>query len=72
MIAVSDESVAEAMRLIYRTTHNVAESGGAIALAGLLSESRAQRGNRSAVVLSGGNVDTSHLHAVLGGATPSV
>jgi len=71
VIAVSDASVSEAMRIIYRTTHNVAESGGAIGLAGLLSEPLSERGVRSAFVLSGGNVDTDQLHAVLGGATPS-
>jgi threonine dehydratase len=72
VIAVSDDSVSEAMRLIYRTTHNVAESGGAIGLAGLLSETPSQRGDRSAFVLSGGNVDTGQFHTVLGGATPLV
>jgi threonine dehydratase len=71
IIAVSDDATAEAMRIVYRTTHNVAESAGAIALAGLLSESREQRGERSAFVLCGGNVDTAQLHTVLGGATPT-
>ena len=71
IIAVSDDSTAEAMRIIYRTTHNVAESAGAIALAGLLSEPIDQRGRRSAFVLCGGNVDTVQFHAVLGGATPT-
>jgi len=51
------------MRLIYRTTHNVAESAGAIAFAGLLSEPPGQRGERSAFVLCGGNVDTAQSHA---------
>jgi threonine dehydratase len=72
LIAVSDDATADAMRTIYRTTHNVAESAGAIALAGLLSESVDRRGVRSAFVLCGGNVDTAQFHAVLGGATPSV
>ena len=72
VIAVSDDATAEAMRIIYRTTHNVAESAGAIALAGLLSEPVDRRGAHSAFVLCGGNVDTAQLHAVLGGATPVV
>jgi threonine dehydratase len=72
IIAVSDDATAEAMRIIFRTTHNVAESAGAIALAGLLSESSEQRGGRSAFILCGGNVDSEQLHAVLGGSTPSV
>jgi threonine dehydratase len=71
VIAVSDDATADAMRTIHRTTHNVAESAGAIALAGLLSESAEQRGERSAFVLCGGNVDSSQLHAVLGGGTPT-
>lgn len=71
IIAVSDEATADAMRTIYRTTHNVAESAGAIALAGLLSEPIERRGKRSAFVLCGGNVDTAQLAAVLSGATPT-
>ena len=71
VIAVSDDATADAMRIIYRTTHNVAESAGAIALAGLLSEAPDRRGARSAFVLCGGNVDTGQFHAVLGGATPT-
>jgi threonine dehydratase len=72
IIAVTDDATAEAMRLIYRTTHNVAESAGAIAFAGLLSEPPEQRGERSAFILCGGNVDTAQFHAVLGGSTPPV
>ena len=71
VIAVSDDATAEAMRIVYRTTHNVAESAGAIALAGLLSEPVDRRGERSAFVLSGGNVDATQLHAVLAGRTPT-
>jgi threonine dehydratase len=71
IIAVSDDATADAMRIVYRTTHNVAESAGAIALAGLLSEPVDQRGERSAFVLCGGNVDSAQLHAVLGGSTPT-
>lgn len=71
IISVPDDAVAEAMRIVYRTTHNVAESAGAIALAGLLSESPEQRGKHSAFVLCGGNVDTDQLCQVLGGGTPT-
>ena len=71
VISVPDSAVADAMRTIFRTTHNVAESAGAIALAGLMSESPAHRGERSAFVLCGGNVDTDQFAAVLAGATPT-
>jgi threonine dehydratase len=72
IIAVADDATADAMRIIFRTTHNVAESAGAIALAGLLSEPVDQRGARSAFVLCGGNVDTAQFRDVLSGVTPSV
>jgi len=72
IIAVPDDATADAMRIIFRTTHNVAESAGAIALAGLLSEPVEMRGERSAFVLCGGNVDTAQFRAVLGGVTPTV
>jgi len=72
IIAVSDDATADAMRIIFRTTHNVAESAGAIALAGLLSEPLDRRGERSAFVLCGGNVDTAQFLDVLRGITPSV
>ncbi len=71
IVAVTDDATADAMRIIYRTTHNVAESAGAIALAGLLSEPLDQRGARSAFVLCGGNVDTAQFRDVLSGVTPS-
>ncbi len=71
VIAVSDDATAEAMRILYRTTHNVAESAGAIALAGLLATPRSERGRRSAVVLTGGNVDSDQFRRVLAGETPS-
>jgi len=71
IIEVPDDATAEAMRIIFRTTHNVAESAGAIGLAGLLSEPPELRGERSAFVLCGGNVDSAQFHAVLGGSTPA-
>jgi threonine dehydratase len=71
IIDVSDDATADAMRIIFRTTHNVAESAGAIALAGLLSEPIDQRGARSAFVLCGGNVDTAQFREVLAGTTPA-
>jgi threonine dehydratase len=71
VIAVSEDAAADAMRIVFRTTHNAAESAGSIALAGLLSESVDRRGGRSAFVLSGGNVDSAQLAAVLRGVTPT-
>ena len=71
IVAVPDDAVASAMRTIFATTHNVAESAGAIGLAGLLSEPVGVRGERSAFVLCGGNVDTDQFALVLAGGTPA-
>jgi threonine dehydratase len=71
VIEVCDDAVAEAMRLYFRCTHNVAEGAGAAPLAGLLQEKDTQRGKRVAVILCGGNVDSDVFRAVLSGRTPS-
>ena len=61
VIAVTDEEILEAQRLLLRATHNLAEPAGAAALAGLLAERRRQAGRCVAVVLSGGNADEANL-----------
>jgi threonine dehydratase len=70
VLAVTDAETAEAMRLLLRTTHNLPEPAGALALAGLLRDGDRKRGQRVAVVLTGGNVDASTLATVLAGRTP--
>ncbi len=72
IVEVSEEAVAEAMRIQFATTHNTAEPAGAIALAGLLAERELVRGRRVAVIQTGGNVDTAMLADVLAGQTPAV
>jgi threonine dehydratase len=72
VVAVEDDEIAEAMRLMYRATHNVAEGAGAAALAALTREAGAQRGRRVAVILTGANVDADVFATVLEGRTPEV
>lgn len=67
ILRVSDEEIAQAMRLYHETTHNTAEGAGAAALAGLLQERERQTGRRVAVVLSGANVDRARYAQVLAG-----
>ena len=67
VIAVDEEDVAEAMRVIYRSTHNVAEGAGAASVAGLLQEREMLRGKRVGAVLCGGNVDADVFARVLAG-----
>jgi threonine dehydratase len=65
VVRVSDAEVAEAMRVLFRDTHNVAEGAGAAGLAALAKEGA--RGRKAAVVLSGGNVDAAVFARVLAG-----
>jgi threonine dehydratase len=58
IVEVSDAEIADAIRLIFRATHNVAEGAGAAALAALMSEREAMHGKRVGLILSGGNIDT--------------
>ncbi|WP_118135545.1 threonine dehydratase [Oceanicella sp. SM1341] len=71
LISVSDAEIAEAMRLIFRATHNLAEGAGAAALAGLMQERGRLAGRKVAAVLSGGNIDTPLFAEVLAGGVPA-
>ena len=70
VIEVSDDLIAEAMRVLFRATHNVAEGAGAAALAGLMSERDKMANKRIGVILCGGNIDADKFADVLGGNTP--
>jgi threonine dehydratase len=56
-LVVSDEEVREAIRFAFRNLKLVAEPGGAVALAAVLSGKIDARGKTTVVVISGGNVD---------------
>ena len=57
VVRVTDTEIADAMRLMYSATHNVAEGAGAAGLAAAIKEKTRLAGRRIAVVLSGANVD---------------
>ena len=57
VIAVSDDEVADAMKLYFTATHNVAEGAGAAALAAAMQIRHRLQGQRIGLTLSGGNVD---------------
>ena len=65
VVLVSDDEVESAMRVLFADTHNTAEGGGAAALAALIQERERMRGKNVAVILSGGNVDTSLFSTIL-------
>ena len=65
IVEVSDSEVAEAIRILFTSTHNAAEGAGAAALAAARRERSRLAGRRTAVVLSGGNIDRALFADVL-------
>lgn len=70
VIAVSEAEIAAAIRVYHEATHNLAEGAGAAALAALGREAAGLAGRKTAVILSGGNIDRSWAAQVLAGGTP--
>jgi threonine dehydratase len=68
VVAVTDAEVAQAMRVLFADTHNVAEGAGAAALAAAMQQRDALQGKVVGVTLCGGNVDSEVFARVLAGA----
>ncbi len=69
VVRVSETEIAEAVRLLYGATHNLAEGAGAAALAALLKQGPG-KAERVAVVQTGGNIDRAWFVKILAGETP--
>src|SRR3954468_16555942 len=72
VIAITDDEIAEAIRILYSDTHTLAEGAGAIAFAALMRERDAMRGKQVAAIVSGQNIDRPWMQMVLAGGTPVV
>jgi threonine dehydratase len=72
VLKVSEDDIAEAVRVYFEDTHNVAEGAGAAPLAGLMQERASMRGKSVALILTGGNIDMSVYRRILAGDTPEV
>jgi threonine dehydratase len=66
LIRVTDDEVKAAVRHFYTDTHNLIEGAGAAPLAALLKD-KAKKGERVAVIASGGNIDREAYLAALSG-----
>jgi len=71
-VQVSEDEIAEAMRIYYDDVHQVAEGAGAAPLAALMQERGRMSHKNVAVVLSGGNIERARFLQVQSGATPAV
>lgn len=65
IVQVTEEEIAESMRIMFTATHNVAEGAGAAGFAAALKEKQTLQGSRVGVVISGGNVDRELFAKVL-------
>ncbi|RYY72885.1 MAG: pyridoxal-phosphate dependent enzyme, partial [Comamonadaceae bacterium] len=65
VVAVTDEEVAQAMRVLFADTHNVAEGAGAAGLAAAMQQRGRWQGRGVGVALTGGNVDSAVFAGVL-------
>lgn len=65
IMTVSEQEIAQAMKIYFTDTHNVAEGAGAAGLAAALKEKNALAGKRLGLVISGGNVDHDMFATVL-------
>jgi threonine dehydratase len=64
-VTVSEREIADALRLLLRTTHSLVEGAGAAGLAGLRKLAPELGDRRVGIVISGGNVDEATLQRVV-------
>ena len=66
IVTLSEEELADGVRLALRTTHNLAEGAGASTLAAARKMRSELAGKKVVCVMSGGNIDTKTLRRILG------
>jgi threonine dehydratase len=64
-VTVTEAEIAQAVRVLLKTTHNLAEGAGAAGFAGVRRLARELGGQEVAVILSGGNMDAATLRRVM-------
>lgn len=64
VVLVTDSEIIRAIRLLWRTTHNLVEGAGACATAAALNMKERFEGQNVACVLTGGNLDTATLSGI--------
>jgi threonine dehydratase len=66
-VTVTDAELAEAIRIILRSAHQLVEGSGALGVAGALKLRDRLAGKRVGVIFSGANLDTAVLRKILAG-----
>ncbi len=70
IVQVDEDEIAEAVRLYFHATHQLAEGAGAAPLAALMQERQRMAGKTVAVILTGSNIDAPVYQRILAGETP--
>jgi threonine dehydratase len=70
IVEVSEDEIAEAIRILHEDTHNLADGAGAAPLAAFAKERPRLKAQRVGLVLTGGNLDRAVAAQVLAGETP--
>ena len=68
VVTLTEEEIAEGIRMALRATHNLAEGAGAASLAAAMKLRDRLAGKKVVCVMSGGNIDRATLTRVLGDA----
>jgi threonine dehydratase len=71
-VQVSEDEIAEAMRIYFDDTHQIAEGAAAAPLAALLQERERMAHKKVGLVMSGGNIERARFLEVLSGRTPGI
>jgi threonine dehydratase len=71
VLTVSEDAMAEAVRIYFDATHQVVEGAGAAPLAAFLQDPVRAKYENVGLVMTGGNIERARLLAVLGGKTPA-
>ena len=71
-VQLSEDEMAEATRIYFDDTHQVAEGAGAAPLAALLQERQRMAGRNVGVIMTGGNIERARFLQILAGRTPGV
>jgi threonine dehydratase len=72
IVEISEDAIADAMRIYFDDTHQIAEGAGAVPLAALLEERPRMAGKKVALILTGGNIERRRFLQVLEGRTPAL
>ena len=64
-VTVTDGELAETIRMLLRTTHNLVEGAGAVGVAGAMKLRERLEGKRVGVIFSGANLDSTVLRRIL-------